>query len=75
MLVLAAVYNCKDENLQRLVPFSDLEQLMKRTINFLSNLAPLSPVMRKDVQILEYAFKQVSNPSQPHSQHSSFATY
>jgi hypothetical protein len=51
MLVLSATYN--SIYLRKLVPEDKFKALLKRTINFLRRLAPISPTSRADCHILE----------------------
>lgn len=53
MLVLSAVHT--SEQLSYLVPATDFDWLMNRTLRFLRRWAPLSPTLRTNARILENA--------------------
>lgn len=72
MLVLAATHNSW---LKPLIPREELDRLLDRTINFLDDLAPISPTMKANAAILRNtkAVIHSAGTSVPLSAHSSFA--
>ncbi|KAJ9653027.1 hypothetical protein H2201_009181 [Coniosporium apollinis] len=72
MLVLAATYSSW---LKPLIPLEELDRLLVRTINFLEDLASISPTMKANAVILRNtrAVIQSGEPSIPLSADSSFA--
>jgi hypothetical protein len=57
MLVVAAVF--LEPRLQLLVPIDQFWEAMKRTLKFLTDLAPLSSVYRINRDILQHAANEV----------------
>ena len=72
MLVLAAVYKSR---LRQLIDKSVLDKLLARTIKVLRRLAPNSPTLKVDAQILENTRKVINGEKQePMSASVSFDT-
>lgn len=56
MLVLAGTYR---SHLSRLIPRKRLEELLIRTIEFLDKYSPISPTLKKDVEMLRDIKQQI----------------
>ncbi|KAI9724738.1 MAG: hypothetical protein M1812_000013 [Candelaria pacifica] len=71
-LVLAATHRSR---LHDLVPREQLRSLLRRTIKFLRDLAPLSPALKTDAEILEHINNSIFGKAEHASSFSSASTY
>jgi hypothetical protein len=75
MLVLYATFTSSHPSLNSLIDEQTLRRLHKRTLNILRENETVSPVLKKDWEILEHVGRRVfSSNYQINSQESSFSS-
>ena len=71
-MVLAATYSSTNPELKALVDERTIRMLFDRTIKFLRLSENISPVLKRDAEVLEYARKKLFG--EPISAHTSFTS-